>query len=153
MMNRDKLILDNMNIIDMYLSKYKRKNDEDLHSIGTIALIEAVDYCIKNNKTKDNEIKAIISTYVRNKILNEIYKEKPNLVYDETILANIEAPKDCDELYRDIRDSLSGIELTVFDKLVFGYTKEEIMKELSISRAWFFKVLKKIKEEISRLNQ
>lgn len=152
-MNRDELILSCKEIVNNLVKKYNNhKLDEDLQSIGMIAVIECVDRSLSENMTDVNQIQARCNVWARNKILTEIYKEKIKYSDDENALDLCEAPEDMSELIVSVKQSLTPKQLRIFELLLDGYSKEEIMKKVNITRSVYFKHVKKIKEKILTVN-
>lgn len=148
-MNRDELILSCKEIVNNLVKKYNNhKLDEDLQSIGMIAVIECVDRSLSENMTDVNQIQARCNVWARNKILTEIYKEKIKYTDDENALDLCEAPEDMSELIVSVKQSLTPKQLRIFELLLEGYSKDEIMKKVNITRSVYFKHVKKIKEKI-----
>lgn len=151
-MNRDELILNSRDIVNNLVKKYNNhKSDEDLQSIGMIAVIECVDRCLSENMTDINQIQARCNVWAKNRILTEIYKEKIKYTDDENALDLCEAPEDMNELIISVKQSLTNKQRQIFDLLSQGYDKDEIMKKVNITRSVYFKHVKNIKEKI--LNQ
>ena len=152
-MNRDELILSCKEIVNNLVKKYNNhKLDEDLQSIGMIAVIECVDRSLSENMTDVNQIQARCNVWARNKILTEIYKEKIKYTDDENALELYEAPEDLVELIVSVKQSLTPKQLRIFELLLEGYSKDEIMKKVNITRSVYFKHVKKIKEKILIVN-
>lgn len=148
-MNREELILSCQNCVKNLVKKYNNHHsDEDLQSVGMIAVIECVDRCLKENMTDINQIQSRCNIWAKNKILNEIYKEKLKYVDDEFILDTIEAPEDMEIFVMTIRGLLTPRQLEVFDLLLEGYTQEEICEKLNIGEKMYYKHTLAIKEKI-----
>lgn len=152
-MNREELILGCKDIVNNLVKKYNNhKLDEDLQSIGMIAVIECVDRSLSENMTDVNQIQARCNVWARNKILTEIYKEKIKYTDDENAIELCEAPEDMSELIISVKQSLTPKQLRIFELLLEGYSKDEIMKKVNITRSVYFKHVKKIKEKILTVN-
>lgn len=152
-MNRDDLILGCADIVNNLVKKYNNHQpDEDLQSIGMIAVIECVDRSLREGMTDVNQIKARCNVWARNKILTEIYKEKIKYTDDEDAIDFCEAPEDLTELIISVKQSLTNKQSEIFDMLMKGYSKEEIMKKANISRRVYFYHIKNIKEKIMNQN-
>ena len=152
-MNRYELILSCKEIVNNLVKKYNNhKLDEDLQSIGMISVIECVDRSLSENMTDVNQIQARCNVWARNKILTEIYKEKIKYTDDENALELCEAPEDLVELIVSVKQSLTPKQLRIFELLLEGYSKDEIMKKVNITRSVYFKHVKKIKEKILTVN-
>lgn len=148
-MNRDEVILSCQNCVKNLVKKYNNHHsDEDLQSVGMIAVIECVDRCLSENMTDINQIQSRCNVWAKNKILNEIYKEKLKYVDDEFILDTIEAPEDMEIFVMTIRGLLTPRQLEVFDLLLEGNTQEEICEKLNIGEKMYYKHALAIKEKI-----
>ena len=148
-MNRDELILSCENCVKNLVRKYNNGcNDEDLQSTGMIAVVECVDRCLSENMTDVDNIQARCNVWAKNRILNEIYKEKIKYSDDETIIDFIEAPESLEPLILSVRLELSPRQLEIFDLLLLGKTEEEIQDILNISERTYYYECEKIKEKI-----
>lgn len=148
-MNRDELILSCENCVKNLVRKYNNGcNDEDLQSTGVIAVIECVDRCLAENMTDIDSIQARCNVWAKNRILDEIYKEKIKYADDNAILDEIEAPEDLSQLIMDVRHDLTDRQLEVFDLLLQGKSPEEIQEELNIGDMMFYKHCRNIREKI-----
>lgn len=148
-MNRDELILSCQNCVKNLVKKYNNyRADEDLQSIGMIAVVECVDRCLEEEMTDVNQIQSRCNIWAKNRILNDIYKEKVKCADDEFIFEEIEAPED-DELFEfSVRQTLTPRQLEIFDLLKEGLTPEEICEKLNIGIKMFYKHSLAIKEKI-----
>lgn len=148
-MNRDELILSCENCVKRLVRKYNNGcDDEDLQSTGMIAVIECVDRCLSDKMTDLDAIQSRCNVWAKNRILNEIYKEKLKYSDEENILDCVEAPEEIEPLILAVRQQLTPKQLEVFDLLLEGKTREEIMEELNIQECMYFRHCKKIKEKI-----
>ena len=148
-LNRDELILSCENCVKNLVRKYNNGcNDEDLQSTGMIAVVECVDRCLSENMTNVDNIQARCNVWAKNRILNEIYKEKIKYSDDENVLDIIEAPESLDPLILSVRLTLTPRQLEIFDLLLLGKTEEEIQDILSISERTYYYECEKIKEKI-----
>lgn len=147
-MNREELILSCQPIVNNLVKKYNNhQSDEDLQSVGMIAVIECVDRSLKENMTDVEQIQARCNLWARNRILTEIYKEKPK--YDDELAVDFaEAEEDMTELLIYLEQVLTPKQKEVFDLLLQGYSREEIMKKLNIQERMMREHLKNIKEKI-----
>ena len=87
MLNRDKLILDNMKLINNVIRKYYKEctvDEEDLKQYGTIGLIKAVDDYINKDELRN---KYQLSTIATKRILTEI---KRGIAYSGEVVGNRE---------------------------------------------------------------
>lgn len=151
-MNRDDLILSCTDLVNNLVKKYNNhKSDEDLQSIGMIAVIECVDRSLKDGMNDVSQIQARCNVWARNRILTEIYKEKIKYTDDEDAIDFCEAPEDMTELILSVTQSLTPKQQEIFNMLMKGYDKEYIMKKVNITRSVYFYHIKNIKEKI--LNQ
>lgn len=148
-MNREELILSCESCVKNLVKKYNNGyHDEDLQSTGMIAVIECVDRCLHENMTDVNSIQARCNVWAKNRILNEIYKEKIKYSDEEFILDSIESPEDVEHLVLSVRQDLTPRQLQIFDLLLKGKSPEEIMTELNILDRVYYHHCQKIKEKI-----
>lgn len=148
-LNRDELILSCENCVKNLVRKYNNGcNDEDLQSTGMIAVVECVDRCLSENMTNVDNIQARCNVWAKNRILNEIYKEKIKYSDDENVLEIVEAPENLEPLILSVRLTLTPRQLEIFDLLLLGKTEEEIQDILSISERTYYYECEKIKEKI-----
>lgn len=148
-MNRDELILSCENCVKRLVRKYNNGcDDEDLQSTGMIAVIECVDRCLSDKMTDLDAIQSRCNVWAKNRILNKIYEEKLKYSDEENIVDFIEAPEEIEPLILAVRQQLTPKQLEVFDLLLAGKTREEIMEELNIQECMYFRHCKKIKEKI-----
>ena len=87
MLNRDKLILDNMKLINNVIRKYYKEctvDEEDLKQYGVIGLIKAVDDYINKDELRN---KYQLSTIATKRILTEI---KRGIAYSGEVVGNRE---------------------------------------------------------------
>lgn len=148
-MNRDELILSCENCVKRLVRKYNNGcDDEDLQSTGMIAVIECVDRCLSDKMTDLDAIQSRCNVWAKNRILNKIYEEKLKYSDEENIVDFIEAPEEIEPLILAVRQQLTPKQLEVFDLLLAGKTREEIMEELNIQECMYFRHCKKIREKI-----
>lgn len=148
-MERDELILSCENCVKNLVRKYNNGcNDEDLQSTGMIAVVECVDRCLSENMSDVDAIQARCNVWAKNRILDEIYKEKIKYADDEFILDEIEAPEDIEHLIMEVRHGLTPRQLEVFDLLLQGKSQEEICEVLNIGDKMYYKHALAIKEKI-----
>lgn len=148
-MERDELILSCENCVKNLVRKYNNGcNDEDLQSTGMIAVVECVDRCLSENMSDIDAIQARCNVWAKNRILDEIYKEKIKYADDEFILDEIEAPEDIEHLIMEVRHELTPRQLEVFDLLLQGKSQEEICEVLNIGDKMYYKHALAIKEKI-----
>ena len=145
-MNREELILSCKSWVENLVKKYNDyKLDEDLVSVGMVAVVECVDRCLEEEMTDTERIQARCGVWARNRILDEIYKEKIKYADDDFILDNLEAPED-DTLYIvSIRQQLTPRQLEIFDLLYAGDTHEEVCEKLNITQPTLYEHLRNIK--------
>lgn len=148
-MNRDELILSCENCVKILVKKYNNYNgDEDLQSVGMIAVVECVDRCIEDKMTDTNQIQARCYVWAKNRILDEIYKEKLKYSDEENIIDNLEAPENLEPLVLSVRQTLTPRQLEIFDLLLMGKVEDEIIDILNISERTYYYECEKIKEKI-----
>lgn len=147
---RDDLILNCRETVDNLVKKYNNhKLDEDLSSVGMIAVVECVDRCLDDKMTNVGEIYARCNIWARNKILTEIYKEKIKYVDDsEDVIENYAAVDSSGILELDIKRKLTPRQMEVFELLVNGYNREEIKTELGIADRMYYNHVNAITEKI-----
>ena len=151
-MERDELILSCENCVKNLVRKYNNGcNDEDLQSTGMIAVVECVDRCLSENMSDVDAIQARCNVWAKNRILDEIYKEKIKYADDEFILDEIEAPEDIEHLIMEVRHGLTDRQLAVFDLLLAGKSPEEIQEELNIGNMMFYKHCRNIRAKIKSI--
>ena len=144
-MNREELILSCENCVKRLVRKYNNGcDDEDLQSTGMIAVIECVDRCLSDTMTDLDAIQSRCNVWAKNRILNKIYEEKLKYSDEENIVDFIEAPEEIEPLILAVRQQLTPKQLEVFDLLLAGKTREEIMEELNIQECMYFRHCKKI---------
>lgn len=148
-MNRDELILSCQNCVKNLVKKYNNyRPDEDLQSIGMIAVVECVDRCLEEEMTDVNQIQSRCNIWAKNRILNDIYKEKVKCADDEFVFEEIEAPEDDELLKFAVKQTLTPRQLEVFELLENGYSKEEICEKLNITDLMYWKHCRNIREKI-----
>lgn len=148
-MNREELILSCQNCVKNLVKKYNNyRADEDLQSIGMIAVIECVDRCLEEEMTDINQIQSRCNIWAKNRILNDIYKEKVKCADDEFIFEEIEAPEDDELLKFAVKQTLTPRQLEVFELLETGCSKEEICEKLNITDLMYWKHCRNIREKI-----
>lgn len=148
-MNRDELILSCENCVKNLVRKYNNGcNDEDLQSTGMIAVVECVDRCLSENMTDIDNIQARCNVWAKNRILDEIYKEKLKYADDDFILDDIEAPEDLEYLVLEIRHILTPRQLQIFDLLLAGKDYVEICEQLQITEPTLYEHIRNIKKII-----
>lgn len=147
--NRENLILSCQDCVNNLVKKYNNHNpDEDLQSIGMIAVIECVDRCLNENMTDINQIQARCNVWAKNRILNEIYKEKIKFVDDDLAIETFPAHNNDFELIDYIESVLTDRQLEVANLLIEGFEPKEIQEKLNISTPMFYKHLTNIKEKL-----
>jgi DNA-directed RNA polymerase specialized sigma subunit len=152
-MNREELILSGVEIVNNLVRKYNNHNpDEDLQSTGMIAVVECVDRCITDGMTDIDEIHKRCNVWARNAILTEVYKQKIKYSDSEEDYDNAVADADMTDLLLTLDKELTPKEKEIFDMLLFGYTKEEIMNKLNIKKTIYYDRIKSIKNKINGKN-
>lgn len=148
-MNREELILSCQECVDRLVRKYNDfKSDGDLQQTGMVAVIECVDRCLSEKMTSVDEIQARCNVWAKNRILNEIYREK---IKTESLDENPfidDGTEDDMELMIYVDQVLTPTQKRIFDMLLAGFSQEEIMKKMNIQKAMFYRHLKNIKEKI-----
>lgn len=148
-MNREELILSCQECVDRLVRKYNDfKSDDDLQQTGMVAVIECVDRCLSEKMTSVDEIQARCNVWAKNRILNEIYREK---IKTESLDENPfidDGTEDDMELMIYVDQVLTPTQKRIFDMLLAGYSQDEIMKKMKIQKAMFYRHLKNIKEKI-----
>ena len=148
-MNREELILSCQECVDRLVRKYNDfKSDDDLQQTGMVAVIECVDRCLSEKMTSVDEIQARCNVWAKNRILNEIYREK---IKTESLDENPfidDGTEDDMELMVYVDQVLTPTQKRIFDMLLAGYSQDEIMKKMKIQKAMFYRHLKNIKEKI-----
>lgn len=148
-MNRDELILSCQEIVNNLVKKYNNhKPDEDLQSVGMIAVIECVDRSLDEGLIDPNQIQARCNVWAKNRILDEIYREKIKISDDEIALLEKEAPEDDTELMIYLEQVLTPQQKKILDLLLAGYSRQDIATELNISEQTFWFHLRNIKKLI-----
>ena len=148
-MNREELILSCQNCVKNLVKKYNNyRADEDLQSIGMIAVIECVDRCLEEEMTDINQIQSRCNIWAKNRILNDIYKEKVKCADDEFMFEELEAPEDDELLKFAVKQTLTPRQLEVFELLENGCSKEEICEKLNITDLMYWKHCRNIREKI-----
>lgn len=148
-MNRDEIILSCQELVSNLVRKYNNHEpDEDLEMVGITAVIKCVDQSLADGMTDLNQIQARCNVWARNEILQEIYKEKLNVVYDENLLEEVEAPEELSKTIAEIRSDLTPKQREVFDLRLYGYDFNEICEKLQITPDAVYKHLQKIREKL-----
>lgn len=148
-MTRDELILSCQPIVNNLVKKYNNHQpDEDLQSVGMIAVIECVDRCLKEEMDDINQIQARCNLWAKNRILTEIYKEKPKYTDDELAVDFAEAEEDMTELFIYLEQVLTPRQKEIFDLLLQGYSPDEIGEKLNIQKRTMREHMKNIREKI-----
>lgn len=148
-MNRDELILSCQEIVNNLVKKYNNhKPDEDLQSVGMIAVIECVDRSLDEGLEDVNQIQARCNVWAKNRILDEIYREKIKIADDEIALIEKEAPEDDTELMIYLEQVLTPHQKRILSLLLEGYSRDEILEKLNIGRSVYYAHLQKISKAI-----
>ena len=152
MMTRDELIESCQTTVNNLVKKYNNhQSDEDLQSVGMIAVVECVDRCIDDGLTDIEQVQARCNRWARNVILNEIYKEKIKYVDDNSVLDVIESEEDLWETISVVKSMLTPRNNEVFDLLLQGCSQQEILKKLNMAKYTYFHHLATIKQKIKNL--
>lgn len=148
-MNREELILSCVETVDNLVKKYNNHViDEDLKTVGVIATIECVDRCIADGMSDVNQIKARCNVWAKNRILDEIYKEKLKYSDDAFVLDELEAPEDMRLLIAEVSSELTPKQKQVFDLLLEGKSFDEIAQIMGVKIKVIYKHCAVIKEKI-----
>lgn len=148
-MNRDDIIMSCTDLVNNLVKKYNNHNsDEDLHAEGMIAVVECVDRCLKENMTDLNQIQARCNVWAKNRILTEIYREKIKYADNEQALEMQEGLEDLQPLIDDVKRVLTPKQLEVFELMLAGYDRFEIMDKLNIKDRQYYNYVNVIKEKI-----
>lgn len=151
-MTRDELIESCQTTVNNLVRKYNNhQSDEDLQSVGMIAVVECVDRCIDDGLTDVEQVQARCNRWARNVILNEIYKEKIKYVDDNSVLDVIESEEDLWETISVVKSMLTPRNNEVFDLLLQGCSQQEILKKLNMAKYTYFHHLATIKQKIKNL--
>lgn len=151
-MTRDELIESCQTTVNNLVRKYNNhQSDEDLQSVGMIAVVECVDRCIDDGLTDIEQVQARCNRWARNVILNEIYKEKIKYVDDNSVLDVIESEEDLWETISVVKSMLTPRNNEVFDLLLQGCSQQEILKKLNMAKYTYFHHLATIKQKIKNL--
>lgn len=151
-MNRDDLIIKQQPNVANLVRKYNDGvMDEDLLSVGMIAVIECVDRSLNENIKDEENIKARCIVWARNRILSEIYKEKLKYVDDsetelETAFSSVSTDDVDLQLYLD--KVLTKKQKEFLDLILTGYDREEIKKKMNIEKSMYYKLLSSITQKI-----
>lgn len=147
-MTRDELILSCQPIVNNLVKKYNNHQpDEDLQSVGMIAVIECVDRCLKEEMDDIDQIQARCNLWAKNRILTEIYKEKPK-ISDDDLIDVVESEESDFELLLYLEQVLTPRQKEIFDLLLQGYSPNEIAEKLNIQKRTMRDHMKHIKEKI-----
>lgn len=148
-MDRDEIILSCQAIVDNLVKKYNNhQSDEDLQSIGMIAVVECVDKCLSENMTDVSQIQARCNVWAKNRILDDIYKAKLKYSDDEFALDLVEADEPLDLIIFNTRQQLTPRQLEIFDMLMEGKSQEYIMAKLKIEPPTYYTHIQNIKKII-----
>ena len=151
-MTRDELILSCQDTVRNLVRKYNNhKLDEDLEAVGMTAVIVCVDKCLDEGLTDVDQVQRRCNTWARNRILHHIYREKIKFTDDNSVLDYLEADEDLWETIQDVKSVLTERNNEVFELLLEGYSEDEILKKLGMSRGTFFNHLSKIRQKIKSL--
>lgn len=147
-MKRDDLILSMKPIVDNIVKRYtNEKPNEDLSSVGMIAVIRCVDRCIKEDIKEYEIIKAKCIVWAKNSILNTICKKDYKMTSDNNLLDNVGESNLFFTLV-DIKSALTPRQNEVLNLLLNGDSYYEVMKKLNISYPMCITHIKNIKHKI-----
>lgn len=152
-MDREEIILSCQETVKNLVKKYNNHQaDEDLQSVGMIAVIECINRCEDDGLTDVNQVQARCNVWAKNRILNEIYKEKIKYSTDDTEIDEYEAPEDMTEFLLELREALTPKQADVFELLLLGYDDKKVMQKLNIAERTLSAHKLAIKEKIKNLN-
>lgn len=151
-MTRDDIILSCIPIVDNLVRKYNNHHsDEDLQSIGMIAVVECVDRSLSDGLDDLNQIQARCNTWARNAILDDIYKEKIKYADDTSAIDYMETETDLYETIKNVESVLTPRQNEVFQLLVQGYSPKQIQDTLGIAKCTITEHIRHIKDKIRGL--
>lgn len=151
-MTRDDIILSCIPIVDNLVRKYNNHHsDEDLQSIGMIAVVECVDRSLSDGLDDLNQIQARCNTWARNAILDDIYKEKIKYADDTSAIDYMETETDLYETIKNVESVLTPRQNEVFQLLVQGYSPKQIQDTLGIAKCTITEHIRNIKDKIRGL--
>lgn len=150
MIDKDEIILSCQDRVANWVRKYHNPNfeDEDLQSVGMIAVCECVNRSISEGLNDVDKIQARANIWSRNAILQEIYKEKIKYSDDEDVLELQEAEVSDVELFMYLEGALTTKQHEIMDMLVYGYDYSEICKKLHIAMSTLYEHIRNIKKII-----
>ena len=150
MINKDEIILSCQDRVANWVRKYHNPNfeDEDLQSVGMIAVCECVNRSISEGLDDVDKIQARANIWSRNAILQEIYKEKIKYSEDEDALDFLESDTSDTELMMYLDETLTPRQHEIMDSLVFGYSYKETCERLGITMPTLYEHLRNIKKII-----
>lgn len=149
---RDELIMKGRDIVNNLVRKYNNhKLDEDLVSVGVLAVVECVDKCIQDGLTDSSQILARCNIWVRNALLHDIYKQRAKLLEDTTVIDNLVSEEDTTDTMGDLQKVLSDREKAILAELLRDVSDEEIMAKFSIKMRMLYHYKEKIKQKIKNL--
>jgi RNA polymerase sigma factor (sigma-70 family) len=151
-MTRDDIILSCIPIVDNLVRKYNNHHsDEDLQSIGMIAVVECVDRSLSDGLDDLNQIQARCNTWARNAILDDIYKEKIKYADDTSAIDYMETETDLYETIKNVESVLTPRQNEVFQLLVQGYSPKQVQDTLGIAKCTITEHIRNIKDKIRGL--
>lgn len=151
-MTRDDIILSCIPIVDNLVRKYNNHHsDEDLQSIGMIAVVECVDRSLSDGLDDLNQIQARCNTWARNAILDDIYKEKIKYADDTSAIDYMETETDLYETIKNVESVLTPRQNEVFQLLVQGYSPKQVQDILGIAKCTITEHIRNIKDKIRGL--
>lgn len=150
-MNRDEIILSCQDLVKNLVKKYHNPNfeDEDLESVGMIAVCECVNRCIEDELEDLGKIQARCNVWARNAILQEIYKEKVKYSDDNTAIDTTPSTESDVELDVYLEQALTDRQKEIVELELFGYSHDEICKRLKISSPTLYEHLRNIRKIIN----
>lgn len=150
-MNKDEIILSCQDTVKNLVRKYHNPQfeDEDLQSVGMIAVCECVERSLEDEMTDVGQIQARCNVWARNAILQEIYKEKIKYSDDEDALDLLESDVSDVELDIYLDQTLTERQKEVIELALFGYSHEEICARLHITQPTLYEHLRNIRKIIN----
>ncbi len=151
-MTRDDIILSCIPIVDNLVRKYNNhRSNEDLQSVGMIAVVECVDRSLNEGLDELNQIQARCNTWARNAILDEVYREKLKYADDLAAIDHMESEDDLYETIENTKTVLTPRQNEVFQLLLQGYSPHQIQEKLNMAKCTLAEHMKNIKDKIKRL--
>lgn len=146
-MQKEEIIMSMEDSVDFLVKKYNNHTlDEDLHSVGMIGVVECVGNCLKKGMTDLSSIQKMANRAARNRILSEIYAPKPKI--DEDASVDDSCYEDDTELYIYLEQVLTPKEREIFNLLLEGCSRDEILVKMNIKNPTYYEYCDKIRKKI-----